>query len=395
MEFRRRFVTFCTMVVIALGFTTKASATWSIVLVDQRTKEVGVGTVTCLTSFNLLRIVPVVVVGKGAAACQAAGDFDGVRRPVIFSGLNAGLSPAEILAEVAMITGHQQRQYGIADVDHESVTFTGTANGRYRGGRAGRIGDISYAVQGNVLAGECVVDAIEDAVLNTPGDLAEKIMAAHVAARDTGGDGRCSCTTNPPDSCGCPPPPFTKSGHIGCIAVARIGDTDDPNCNANGCADGDYFLTLNVAFQQPSSPDPVDQLLGDFMVWRASLEGRPDAIRSIATLGRTSLIPGRPGATTLSVDLRDDQGLPIDVSIASLRVEHAPESAALSRIGAVVDHGDGTYTVPITLPKPTDRARGGEGIDRFRIVVDDGVRPVSLMPDPALAIRRAEAPGPR
>ena len=124
-------------------------------------------------------------------------------------------------------------------------------------------------------------------------------MAAHVAARDTGGDGRCSCATNPPDSCGCPPPGFTKSGHIGCIAVARIDDSDDPNCNAGGCADGDYFLTINVPFQQPTSPDPVDQMLDEFVLWRMALEGRPDAIQSTATLGRTSFIPGRPGATTL------------------------------------------------------------------------------------------------
>lgn len=395
MNLRRRFATLMVAAVLIIGLAAPASATWSIVLVDQRTKEVGVGTVTCLTSFNLLRIVPVIVVGKGAGACQAAGDFDGLRRPVMFDGLANGLTPAEVLAEVAMISGHQARQYGIANISADAVTFSGSGNGRYAGGRVGRIGDISYAVQGNVLAGECVIDAIEDAVLNTPGDIAEKIMAAHIAARDTGGDGRCSCATNPPDSCGCPPPGFTKSGHIGCIAVARIGDSDDPNCNASGCADGDYFLTINVPFQQPTSPDPVDQMLDEFVLWRAALEGRPDAIQSTATLGRTSFIPGRPGATTLSIDLRDHDGLPIDVAIESLCVEHAPDSAALTRIGTVVDHGDGTYTVPIQLPKPSNRARGGEGIDRFRIVVDDGVRPVSLMPDPELAIRKAEAPSPR
>ena len=63
-----------------------------------------------------------------------------------------------------------------------------------------------------------------------------------------GMDGRCSCSPGNPTGCGCPPG-GNKSGHIGGVITARIGDTDDSNCNASGCADGDYFLRLNVSFQ--------------------------------------------------------------------------------------------------------------------------------------------------
>ena len=50
-------------------------------------------------------------------------------------------------------------------------------------------------------------------------------------------------------SCGSPPPAFTNSATNGGIVVSRIGDLDDALCDANGCADGDYFMRLNVAFQ--------------------------------------------------------------------------------------------------------------------------------------------------
>ena len=58
------------------------------------------------------------------------------------------------------------------------------------------------------------------AVLATEGDVAAKLMAGMEAARDAGGDGRCSCNGDPTD-CGCPVPVFDKSGHIGGMVVAR------------------------------------------------------------------------------------------------------------------------------------------------------------------------------
>jgi uncharacterized Ntn-hydrolase superfamily protein len=114
-------------VALSLATVTSAGATWSIVLCDSETKEVAVGSVTCLTSYDLLAIVPVVVVGKGAGAVQAAADFDGIRRPIIFEQLTLGTDPKEILALLAAVPGHQSRQYGIADTQGRMVTFTGVS----------------------------------------------------------------------------------------------------------------------------------------------------------------------------------------------------------------------------------------------------------------------------
>ncbi len=57
--------------------------------------------------------------------------------------------------------------------------------------------------------------------------------------------------------------------------------------------------------------------------------------------------------------------------------ERVPGSAGLSTIGDVVDQGGGVFSVELT-------AGTASGIDRFVVTVDDGQRPVTLMPEPEL-----------
>ena len=76
----------------------------SIILADEETDEVAIGTVTC-KNYDLLAVVPVVVVGKGGGAVQASSDPDGIRRPVIFGHLQIGTPPEEILDFLANIAG--------------------------------------------------------------------------------------------------------------------------------------------------------------------------------------------------------------------------------------------------------------------------------------------------
>ncbi len=373
----RKNIRFWAPLVVVLSVPQITEATWSIVLADVETGEVAVGTVTCLNNFDLLALVPVVVVGRGGGAVQSAGDFDGIRRPIIFEQLGLGTPPEEILAILATIPGHQSRQYGITDTQGRKVTFSGLSNGAWAGGVTGAQCSMHYAIQGNVLAGACVVDAIEQAILDTEGDMPAKLMAGMQAARSMGGDGRCSCQPGDPQACGCPVPNFSKSGHIGGMVVARIGDVDDAVCNAGGCVDGDYFMRFNVAFQQNSDPDPVVQLQAQFDAWRSGLEGRPDAVQSTVAFDPPSIPPDGSSTTTMNIVLMDWQSTPINVEIQSVMVAHAPGSAGLSTIGEIVDNEDGTFSVTITA--------GAEmGIDRFRVTIDDGVRPVVLTPDSGL-----------
>jgi hypothetical protein len=156
--------------------------------------------------------VPVIVVGKGAGCAQSYVDPTGATRVYIRDQLALGTNPVQILSGLAGFdTGHQTRQYGIADVLGRAVGFTGTQAGAFASDRVGRIGDVLYAIQGNVLTGGPVLAAAELALYATPGDLGEKMMAAMEAARLFGGDGRCSCNKGAPTSCGSPPPTFTTT----------------------------------------------------------------------------------------------------------------------------------------------------------------------------------------
>jgi len=367
---------------VSLAITMQASATWSIVMVNKRTKEVAIGSATCLTMFDLQKGASVVVPGFGAGAAQSFVDTTGQNRLTIWLGLQRDKSPAEILQELAdQDPGHETRQYGIVDTQGRAITFTGNQDGQWAGGLVGEIGDIVYAIQGNVLTGEPVVLNAEQAVLNTPGGLAEKLMAGMEAARDMGGDGRCSCSPRDPEGCGSPPPDFRKSAHIGYMVVARIGDELGLCNRSTGCASGDYYMNFNFAFMTNQAPDPVDLLREAFEAWKLDLIGVPDAIQSTAAFDQNELPANGNSSTTLHLKLLDLNGEPITTPIDSVTVQNTQETKGSTTIGDVVDLGDGEYSVEVT-------SRRIEGTARFEVTVDDGVRPVILMPLPELAIVR-------
>jgi hypothetical protein len=230
---------------------------------------VGVASATCLTGFDLRANTPVLVPLVGAATAQSLVDATGQNRVRLRDGLVASQAPGLVLASLAQLdfSTHQRRQYGYADTLGRTLTFSGTQNGRWAGGRTGRVGDLAYAIQGNVLTGPCVVDAAVVAVETTPGDLPTKLMAAMEAARAAGGDGRCSCSPDTADGCGCPVAVGggVKSSHIAYLMVARAGDTE-------GC----------VGLYRPiGTPQAV--AVGDL-----NGDGRPDLV--LPTLSSTMLV---------------------------------------------------------------------------------------------------------
>ena len=212
-----------------------ADATWSILLVDTRTGEFGIASATCLANFDLQANSPVVVVGRGAAAAQSYVDVGGTNRTLIKTRLAQGVDPASILAELSVTDGgHETRQYGFADVQGRTATFTGAEALSWAGGVTGSFqyvhgglsGTIRYAVQGNILTGQPVVDAAVTAMRTTSGDLPTRLMAGMQAARQMGGDGRCSCTSGAATSCGSPPASFVRTANCAYFIVSRAGDAD-------------------------------------------------------------------------------------------------------------------------------------------------------------------------
>ncbi len=349
-----------------LGLTAPASATWSIVLVNVRTGEIAVASATCLEGFDLAVGVPVVVVGKGAAAAQSFVDTSGQNRLTIRDGFLMGVAPSQILATLAMNDGgHQTRQYGIVDIRGEAIGFSGTGAGAYAGDRVGRVGDIAYAIQGNVITGGAVLAAAELALYTTVGDMGEMLMAAMEAAASYGGDGRCSCGDGRPTACGAPPPNFTKSAHVGFMIVARRGDTDG-SCNASqGCANGNYYMRLNVARQTRNDPDPVVQLRGLYQQWQASQIGIPDHMLSTAVPTVSNLPVDGATRTEIVLTLRDREGTRITRGGAVVTAVSDPTGSTQVSPGTPIDNGDGTYTIPVTTG--TQR-----GVARVLLTVDDG-----------------------
>ncbi|MEW6742746.1 MAG: DUF1028 domain-containing protein [Planctomycetota bacterium] len=363
--------------VFSFAFASPLSATWSICAVDTATGEIAIGSATCLADFDLKANTPVLRVGKGVGVAQSfLGPIQ--LRQIIWDELGKGTDPAQILLLLEQADpDYETRQYGIVDLQGRAAAHTGNRAGPWAGHVTSTVGTITYSIQGNVLTGPPVVLDAEDALLYTPGDLAEKLMAAMLAARAMGGDGRCSCTQAHPDACGSPPPIFTHSAYVGYMLLTRIGDVDGNNCDSSGCAKGIYYLDLNVPTGNPSLPDPVFRLLDMFDEWRFGLDGLPDHLQSSALFARPTLPADGTTLTEMTIELRDWEGDSLGHGGALVTVEHAPGSDGISSIGGVIDNGDGTYTVPLT-------AGSIPGLDLFLVVAEVPEQRATLYPYPAL-----------
>ncbi|MFG0251754.1 MAG: DUF1028 domain-containing protein [Phycisphaerales bacterium JB038] len=369
-------------VAVLLAAAGGAQATWSIIMTDSETKEIAIGSCTCLTNFDLRENTPVMIVGIGGATAQGLVDSGCTYRMQIHDFMVVyDMDPADIINIITGGGNAESRQFGIVDTQGRPATFTGSSTNDWAGGTVGSIGTLTYAVQGNILPGAPVVGAAVAAIHDTPGDLAEKLMASMEAAYLYGGDGRCSCP--PPDAptdCGAPPDSFDKSAHIGYMLVSRLGDTDD-FCDCNGgCARGDYYMNLNVPFQQWDDPDPVLQLRDMYDAWRLDQQGRPDGLLSTVELSSPYLTADGESTVGMTVHLLDIDGAPVTEPVASFTVAHDDDSAGAATIGPIVNFGDGVYSITL-------QAGSATGADVFKIIADDGIHPVQLSPPPTLIVR--------
>lgn len=347
-----------------------SQATWSIVLTDTSTGEVIVASATCIENFDLQVGLPVVRPDIGGAAAQSMIDTGAVNRQKIWNKLGQGLRPSTIIKDLeATDRWHQARQYGIVNLKDKPATFTGNGAGKAKGGVTGEVGTLRYSIQGNVLTDKSVYLAAETALLNTPGDLGQRVLAGMEAARALGGDGRCSCNPAAPTSCGAPPPGFTKSAHVGFFIIARHGDSEGTCSGSTGCANGSYYLDLNVK-GNAAALDPVLQMQADYAIWRAGLVGHPDGVLSSLDIEAHKLPADGQTTRRVTVVLRDLDGTPIGHGGATL----TPSSTAgLVSFSGVTDNADGSYAFDVT-------AMTQAGDDSIEVLVDDGVTTATLYP---------------
>jgi uncharacterized Ntn-hydrolase superfamily protein len=157
--------------------------TFSIVARDPETGDFGVAVASKFLAAG--SVVSHARGGVGAIATQALANYtygpDGLEL------LAAGLSAAETIDKLtAADDGRDHRQLGIVDAAGRAATYTGKSCIDWAGGRTAD----GVAVQGNILAGAAVVDAMLDAY-HAPGlPFPERLVAALRAADEQGGDRR-------------------------------------------------------------------------------------------------------------------------------------------------------------------------------------------------------------
>jgi uncharacterized Ntn-hydrolase superfamily protein len=131
--------------------------------------------------------VPAAAAGVGAIATQSWANL--AYRPDGLAMLRGGKSAKETLEALTAADEHrEQRQAGIVDRNGQVATYTGTDCHPWAGGATGD----GYAIQGNILVGPEVVDAMQRAWLDTDATepLTRRLLAALTAGDEAGGDRR-------------------------------------------------------------------------------------------------------------------------------------------------------------------------------------------------------------
>lgn len=157
--------------------------TYSIAAFDPETEQWGVAVASkamCVGAH-----VPWGGGGVGAIATQAYHDlrygWEGLAH------LRRGLGADEVVTELTSDDPESVfRQIGVVDAAGHAVSFTGGECMTWAGGFASD----SWAVQGNVLAGPQVVDALAEAYTSARGPFAGRLVTALLAGDEAGGDRR-------------------------------------------------------------------------------------------------------------------------------------------------------------------------------------------------------------
>jgi uncharacterized Ntn-hydrolase superfamily protein len=175
-----------TFVLLISLLAVPARATFSIAAIDPATGESAVIVTTRVPFVG--RAVPWVRAGVGAVATQSWTVVEYGKQGLDL--LEKGVAPEDVLKQLlANDEGRELRQLGIIDTKGRTASFTGRENGVWAGGHQGK----NYTVQGNILVGPEVVEAVAaqmDATEGTGMPLAERLILALEAGHAKGGDKR-------------------------------------------------------------------------------------------------------------------------------------------------------------------------------------------------------------
>ena len=257
---------------LLLVASTRASATWSVVALDQQTGTIVVASATCVPQAAFLKrpstglrdIQAIVAPGVGAAAAQAAVDNTRANQRLIYAELLKGTDPAQILDLLKQDSSIEGRQFGILDMQGRHVGWSGSRNQASALHEQGQVEGTSiwYSIQGNILMSDDVVHDAVAAFKTDKGSLTDRVMAAMEAADRKGGDKRRTCDSEPKVSAPCD----GKTAHVAYILRADKTDT-----NKESYSDGDYALYISVTnedIKPTENANPVKTLRTRYDEWK-------------------------------------------------------------------------------------------------------------------------------
>ena len=165
-------------------------ATFSILGYDPATGEVG-GAVQSRV-FSVGNGVLWAEAGVGAAATQAIVDVSYGPQAIML--LKQGLSPEKIVKQIhdsdpdprPTDWSKEGRQFAVMNAKGEYAAYTGPKATEWAGNKGGKF----CTAQGNILAGDAVVNGMVEAFEKTSGHLSLRLLAALDAGQKAGGDKR-------------------------------------------------------------------------------------------------------------------------------------------------------------------------------------------------------------
>lgn len=211
--------------------------TFSIVAVDPVTGEIGSAGATCISAQDGAQDISAIVLGVGAIHTQSF--WHPTNQSNATARMEAGDSPQEIIDWLLandINNDPSARQYNIVDLNAgnpRSAAYTGPSCFA----EFIHITGPNYAIAGNILISEDVVNDMETAFVNTSGTLADKLMAAMQGAKRPGADQRC-----------------LSDGISSASAFLRVADPSDTDSSY-----GNLSLDLNVWITSTIF-EPIDAL---------------------------------------------------------------------------------------------------------------------------------------
>ena len=212
--------------------------TFSIVAVDTITGQVGSAGASCIQGSIIISDIH-----PGVGAIHTQSYWNAINQDSASSLMDQGYAPQDIIDWLVANDSQNDptiRQYGIVDLidGGRSAGYTGENCYDFKGHK---LGD-NYAIQGNILLGQSILDDMEMAFLTQYGTFEEKLMASLMAANVTGADTRC-----------------TPYGTPAISAFIRVSESDN--------SEDSLFMDINVN-NAPLTLNPLDSLHILYWDWK-------------------------------------------------------------------------------------------------------------------------------